>query len=382
MIIGIDTYPIIVCGERGIGGYTRSISKALLRNNSSNKIVFLKWTEKSVNELLDCKNELDIYDISQCEDESQETKIVKFVKDCKLDVFYNPWVLNETISCYRKEWFGNIKLVGTNHDILMWLFRKQFLGSSEAICRFEALCESMNEYDLIFTNSERTKEDTKTEFRIANIENISMDGRYFEHLNVAETEQVSFLNRLGVKKKQYLLAVLAAHYTKNLEGLIYAYLKYYRLNPKADPLVICFKVGNALLREVVAYLKRNNFPTDIIKFTNYLTDEELDILYCNANWLIHPAIYEGFGMPVVEAWRHGVPVIASNNSSVGEIAGDATISVNPYDIDSIVDGIARANNCSETERQHYIELGRKRSQCFSWDKTAARFIELLHKYFD
>ncbi len=78
-----------------------------------------------------------------------------------------------------------------------------------------------------------------------------------------------------------------------------------------------------------------------VRFLGYLPDDTLAILYRLAAVFVFPSLYEGFGLPPLEAMASGTPVVTSNVSSLPEVAGDAALLVDPYDIDSIVDGIRR-----------------------------------------
>ena len=89
---------------------------------------------------------------------------------------------------------------------------------------------------------------------------------------------------------------------------------------------------------------------DRVQVTGYVTNEELAELYQRASIFAFPSLDEGFGMPVLEAMAHGIPVIASNSSALPEVCGEAAILVDPGQTDQIADGVASAGNgtgCSE-----------------------------------
>ena len=101
----------------------------------------------------------------------------------------------------------------------------------------------------------------------------------------------------------------------------------------------------------------------------HVADNTLAGLYNRAQALIYPSLYEGFGLPVIEAMACGCPVICSNNSSLPEVAGDAAILIdprNPEELEQAMDSIARDQNL----RQNMAALGLKRAEMFSWHKTA------------
>lgn len=116
-----------------------------------------------------------------------------------------------------------------------------------------------------------------------------------------------------------------------------------------------------------------------VKFLDYVAEEELPKLLNQAEALLFPSLWEGFGFPVLEAMACGTPVITSNVSSLPEVAGDAALLVNPTDVKEI----ASAMNLlveDDTVKQQLRELGLKRVMAFSWEKTAQQTKEVLQEY--
>jgi glycosyltransferase involved in cell wall biosynthesis len=108
-----------------------------------------------------------------------------------------------------------------------------------------------------------------------------------------------------------------------------------------------------------------------VRFLGYLTDDTLAVLYRLAALFVFPSLYEGFGLPPLEAMASGTPVVTSNVSSLPEVTGDAAILVNPYDVDSIVDGMRRVLS----DPALAAELGRRgraRAREFSWARSVER----------
>jgi alpha-1,3-rhamnosyl/mannosyltransferase len=110
-------------------------------------------------------------------------------------------------------------------------------------------------------------------------------------------------------------------------------------------------------------------PPGAVKFTGYLPDDELAALYRGASVFAFPSLYEGFGMPVLEAFSAGVPVVASNRGSIPEVAGDAALLVDPESEEHIADAITRVIT-DETLRSTLIAKGGARAVKFSWEKCA------------
>jgi glycosyltransferase involved in cell wall biosynthesis len=117
----------------------------------------------------------------------------------------------------------------------------------------------------------------------------------------------------------------------------------------------------------------------LVKFLNYVSYDELPIIINQALALVFPTLWEGFGLPVLEAMSCGTPVITSNISSLPEVAGDAAILINPYNIEEITAAMKIIINDSETRKQ-LSQKGLKRADQFSWEKTGSATVEVLQKY--
>ena len=117
---------------------------------------------------------------------------------------------------------------------------------------------------------------------------------------------------------------------------------------------------------------------DSVHFTGYAKFEDLPAIYNLADLFVFPSLYEGFGLPVVEAMASALPVITSNTSSLGEIAGDGAMTIDPTNTDALADAIARLAVDEELRR----DIGRRgllRSRVFSWTQTAKEMLAVYHR---
>lgn len=115
---------------------------------------------------------------------------------------------------------------------------------------------------------------------------------------------------------------------------------------------------------------------DRVFFPGYLTDHQLTCLYSGATAFLYPSLYEGFGLPVLEAMSCGCPVICSNVASIPEVAGDAALLAKPGDVDAwarLMDDLV----ASEVKQKQLTESGILRSQKFTWDKAAVETLDLF-----
>jgi glycosyltransferase involved in cell wall biosynthesis len=119
--------------------------------------------------------------------------------------------------------------------------------------------------------------------------------------------------------------------------------------------------------------------TDQVKFLDYVPYEDLPKIISGAIALVFPSLWEGFGLPVLEAMACGTPVITSNLSSLPEVAGDAAILIDPYRVEEITDAMQAIANDTRL-RSHLSQLGLQRAKQFSWEKTGQATVEVLKRF--
>lgn len=158
---------------------------------------------------------------------------------------------------------------------------------------------------------------------------------------------------------------------KNLVALLDAFAV---LDEERPPLVI---VGQEHLvdESLEEALEECSFR-DRIHFTGYVPDEDLPLLYNMASVFVYPSLYEGFGLPPLEAMQSGTPVVVSDRTSLPEVVGDGGLTVDPDDVTALSDAVARLWSDPET-RSKFETRGRQRAEQFSWDRTATRISDVL-----
>jgi glycosyltransferase involved in cell wall biosynthesis len=111
---------------------------------------------------------------------------------------------------------------------------------------------------------------------------------------------------------------------------------------------------------------------------DFVTDQDLPSLYKNAECFVLPSLYEGFGLPVLEAMQYGCPVLVSNVSSLPEVGGDACLYFDPENADEIAQKIDLVIS-DEKQRKEMIEKGKIQVKKFSWEKTAKQTLQVLEE---
>lgn len=176
----------------------------------------------------------------------------------------------------------------------------------------------------------------------------------------------------------YFLYVGTVQPRKNLVRVIEAFANASRRLADAGIapiLVIAGKRG--WLSEGIAQRAAECGVAHRVRFVGYVADDDLPALYREALGFVFPSLYEGFGMPVLEAMACGTPVLTSNSSSLPEVAGDAALMVDPLDVGAIAEGLARLA-CDAALRQDLRQRGYQRAAQFTWDRCAEETLRVLY----
>jgi glycosyltransferase involved in cell wall biosynthesis len=166
---------------------------------------------------------------------------------------------------------------------------------------------------------------------------------------------------------RFVLCVGEIQPRKNLKTLIEAYVRLRRAGATRHRLVL---VGKSawLYDDTFAAARASGYQDELV-FTGYVPDEDLVALYNAADLFVYPSLFEGFGLPPLEAMACGTPVVASNTSSLPEVVGDAGLLVDPLDVEALA--AAMADALANTALQHTLtERGIQRAATFSWERTA------------
>ena len=176
--------------------------------------------------------------------------------------------------------------------------------------------------------------------------------------------------------EKYILFVGNIEGKKNLTRLLLAFNELINQNKIEHKLVLVGKKGWKN-KSVYKTISKYNLKPYIL-FTGYVPKKDLPAIYSMSDLFVFPSIYEGFGIPPLEAMACGIPVIVSNQGASPEICGDACLLVNPYDIHEMAKSIEILLNNKEL-RQNKINLGLERVKQFNWEKTAKETLKIYEE---
>ncbi len=186
---------------------------------------------------------------------------------------------------------------------------------------------------------------------------------------VAET-----LSSVGLVPQEYMLNVGTIEPRKNLVRLIQAYQQVRRKHPQLVPKLVHAGITGWMYEDVLTQVHALDLEDDVI-FLGRVESELLPALYNGAQLFVYPSIYEGFGLPVLEAMACGAPVITSNTSSLPEVAGNAAILIDPYDVTQIAEAMEQMLSDGD-QRAALRQQGFARSAQFTWEATARKTLKV------
>ncbi len=259
--------------------------------------------------------------------------------------------------------FANCRYIVTVHDLIPLRFPKPFspLTNYQRYYVPQVLAQAQH----IICNSTATAQDISHFFQIpaSKITPILLahDANHFRFLNLPRSNYFLYIGRHDpYKNLQRIIAAFAALKNPDYELWLAGSIDL-RYTPKLQ-----------------ADIERLNITTRV-KFFDYVPYSQLPDLLNKAIALVFPSLWEGFGLPVLEAMACGTPVITSNLSSLSEVAGEAALLVNPYKTEEITAAM-QAIVTDANLRSHLSQLGILRAKQFSWAKTGLATVEVLSRF--
>ncbi len=263
---------------------------------------------------------------------------------------------------------ARVPVVTTIYDVMALLFPHLYRFRDRLTLRLY-LRVGCRTADHIVTISEQSRQDIHRQLGVA-LERISVTGNGVASLfrPVSEAQRQPVLARYGVTTP-YLLAVGVRRPNKNLERLLRAFALLKRHYAIPHNLVL---VGAGTWNEP-AFLNtlKHADVRDAVRLTGFVPEADLPALYSGATALVFPSLYEGFGMPLLEAMACGCPIVTSNRAAMPEVVGDAGLLVDPYSVEAIAEMVLQVI-ADPALAEVLREKGRKRARWFSWERCAAQ----------
>ncbi len=266
----------------------------------------------------------------------------------------------------------------TIHDCIHLVF-PQYLSNRFAHASARALFwTAVHRASRILTVSEASKQDILRFFQIPDEKVTVIYNAIAEHFFEAPpSDQIAMVRERYQLGGRFVMYAGNVKPHKNLDRLIEAFALL-RQDTKDDDLRLLIS-GSEISR--YATLRRAVHRYNLhrhVRFLGYQSEKTLGALYRLADVFVFPSLYEGFGLPPLEAMASGTPVVVSNVSSLPEVVGDAGVLVNPYDAESIADGIRRVLDDGALS-QDLSTRGLARARSFSWPTSVKRIRDIYHE---
>ncbi len=270
----------------------------------------------------------------------------------------------------------NMKTVVTAHDLAFKLFPETF--TKKDLLKLNLLADySFPNADKIIAISEATKNDLLKFYPKIKEENIQVIHHGFDasfwQKDLSDDEIEKVLKKFNVIENKYLIYVGAIQPRKNLKFLIKV---FDRIKKNYPELKLVLAGGNGWMwQDVYQAAEISKFSNDII-FTKNIPFAVMRILLRSAKLFVLPSLYEGFGIPVLEAMASGVPAVCANNSSLSEVGGEAVGFFETDSLDDCENEILKVLNNSDLQNEMILK-GLKRVGNFSWEKCAEETLGVL-----
>ena len=275
---------------------------------------------------------------------------------------------------YTAPMMANCPIVSTIHDISYEHYPELFT-KKEATFLHYGIKNTAKRAAKIITVSEFSKQDIVETYHIPEKKIVVTYNSIDESFKVIDDqERMNDIKRKYEIDGDYILAVGNLQPRKNIPRLLEAYKRLRLENKNREEKLVIVGKKAWLYSDIFKKLEGFEYIQDVI-LTGYVPQEELPVLYNGAKLFVYPSLFEGFGLPVLEAMACGVPVVTSNVSSLPEVSGDAAILIDPYQVDEIGNGMYQLLN-QPSLYEECSEKGLERAKQFSWRKTAEKTVDV------
>jgi len=360
MIIGVDANEANVPMKVGVSVYTLNLLRYFRKRADKNTQFKIFLRHKPSSDLPDANRYFSYEVISGIVFWSQIFLPLHLYSKRDVDIFFSP--------AHYAPRFCPVPTVITIHDLSYIYFPGDFLKKDLYQLR-NWTQYSIHKAKKIIAVSKTTKNDIMKAYQIPEERVEVVYNGYEKELKIKNLESKIKIDT----KNPYILYVGTLQPRKNIVTLIQAFAKFKDSYPEFK-LIVAGKKG-WLFESIFDFVSELGLNNDIY-FSDYVTDQQLAFLYKNAFCFVLPSLYEGFGIPILEAMSFGCPVISSFASSLPEVGGDACLYFDPQGVDDLVEKIKQIKNDTKL-RADLIQKGKKRVKEFSWEKCGEETLSII-----
>lgn len=307
--------------------------------------------------------------------------IRNFLKSNQIDVFYitAPFLDTPDVGhnfLYEKSWFDGVTVVATLYDIIPYVMRDDYLLDRQQYEWYMSCVEVLRWVDKLIAISQSAKDDAVKylDFSPDNIDVVypGVSDR-FRILEIPQKDKNALYNQFGITGN-FIMCSASADRRKNIESAVSAYMLLPQSLQQNYQLVVVGRLPDEIKQSYCNKLKEQGLLKRVV-FTGFVTDTQIVQLYNLAELMLFPSLYEGFGLPILEAWACGTAVAASNNSSLGEIVGEDGITFDPSNPKEIARVLEQA--LTTADLRALADKGHEKGKAFTWQQTAKKTMDSI-----
>ena len=387
MKIGIDVQALQTEGSknRGIGRYSENLIKAILKNDPRNSFkLFLNGLYEDKIDITE-NNRVELKTVKYINPENfsdrDANNLIQFLeyKNSNLDILQ---IMSSAEGFPSKLPVTNNYIDRLNsiictiiYDLIPLHYPEHYFSNPNFKHEYFKNLKTLYHSDIIFTISDSTREDVINFLGINPNNVISIKGassdNFFRLENLSDKQINQIKKKYGIKE-QFILYTGGIEFRKNIEKSIMAFSKIDKALLSNVSYVLVCKINPPDKLRLNQLAEECNIKNNLV-LTDYIPDEELNILYNSCNAFIFPSLIEGLGIPILEAMKCGAPVIGSNTSGILELINDQTFTFNPNNQNEITDIINKILK-DKSFKSNASKNSFKQSKNYSWDISIKKVI--------
>lgn len=366
MLISIDARGATWYAGTGIGTYTRQVLRHLLAIDKVNSY-YLFWSGRDYETVSSYPNVKVSISSRKHHRFWEQYYIPDILKNRKINLYHIP---QNGIGLPQNK---STLYVATIHDLIPYIM-PETVGRGYLTKFISQMPHIISSVDMIITVSEWSKKDIMRVFDVPD-DKIAVTHLAADDIFAPMDKEVctSFIKQKYGIDRNMILYLGGFSPRKNVKSILVAFSMIYEGLSKDYKIVI---IGSAKDdHQFLTKLAQSLGIGDRVFFTGYVPYEDLPYFYNGADVFVYPSLYEGFGLPILEAISCGTPTITSNVSSIPEVAGDGALLINPFDTEELAKAIVEVLEDSSLKAE-LISRGFERASFFSWEKTASQTLKI------
>ncbi|MBE0428415.1 MAG: glycosyltransferase family 4 protein [Thermoleophilia bacterium] len=367
MRIGIEGLPLLF-HRTGTSTYTHELVQNLRRLHKDDTVVLFARNQRgagdSYHKISYAERALNLF--------YKEYRLPLELGSERIDIYHSPRDMGlpspKRVAC---------PCLMTLHDVVLVRLARDYYSRAHARIYESRLRKRLETADHIITVSEFSRNDILDWSGIdpdkVSVVHNGVSGKFGPVTDEAALEEVR--RRYGLPRR-FILSLGSTEPRKNITRAIQAYSEIRRMEPGTGLVVTGVDYSGVQPRKAFSGL-----PMEGVNFSGYISDTDMPALISAAEILFFPSLYEGFGLPPLEAMACGTPVVTSNTTSIPEMVGDAAVMVDPADVAGMAAALEMVLN-SEDLRAELVKKGFERATRFSWASTAEETKKIYKKVVD